>query len=254
MKREYLIHFLLLFFVMNSSLGQEKTTIVVAANLKSAMDSVVKSYRYLNPKDDFQIIYGASGKFYEQISNGAPFDLFFSADVNFPKQLKIKGYAVSLVKKYAVGRLVLWSKKYDPNLLKINALLDSKIKKIAIANPQTAPYGAKAVACLKYYKIYDKVKSNLVYGENIGQTAQFVSLGAADVGFIALSDALSPIMKNEKGKFYIIPQESYPLLEQACVILKHGKNNIVAKKLFDFISTNQAIKILNYYGYSQSKK
>ncbi|MBK0371064.1 molybdate ABC transporter substrate-binding protein [Flavobacterium agrisoli] len=247
----YIIPF---FWITSLVVGQEKATVVVAANLKSAMDSVAKVYRIQYPKDVIQITYGASGKFYEQISNGAPFDLFFSADMNYPKLLKNNGISVSPIKMYAIGRLAVWSKKIDPTKAKMNSLIDSKIKKIAIANPKTAPYGAKAIESLKHFRLYDKLKPNLVYGENIAQAAQFVAFGAADIGIIALSDALSPAMKKEKGKFYVIPQESHKPLEQGCLILKHGKQNAAAKRFYDYISSEKAIQILTYFGYSQNTK
>jgi molybdate transport system substrate-binding protein len=246
-----LLSLFILFFIANSIFAQQKATVVVAANLKTAMDSIVKVYKIKYPNDVIQVTYGASGKFYEQISNGAPFDVFFSADMNYPKLLKNNGFTVSLIKLYAIGRLAIWSKKLDPNVNKMNSLIDGKVKKIAIANPKTAPYGAKTIESFKYYKLYDKIKGNLVFGENISQTAQFVAFGAADIGIIALSDAKSPAMLKERSKYYIIPQESHSLLEQGCVILKHGKGNEVAKQFYDYISSEVAIKILTYYGYSK---
>jgi len=243
--------FIVVLLSTNSFFAQEKTTIVVAANLKTAMDSIAKVYQQKNPADNIQILYGASGKFYEQIANGAPFDVFFSADIGFPTKLKESRFAISTVKLYAIGRLAIWSKKIDPNIQKMNSLLDPKVKKISIANPVTAPYGTKAVESMKRNKIYNSVKNNLVYGENIAQAAQFVAFGAADIGIIALSDVLSPAMKKERGKYYVIPQESHTPLEQACVILKHGKGNATALKFYDYISSDKAKAILKYYGYSQ---
>ncbi|REG90761.1 molybdate ABC transporter substrate-binding protein [Flavobacterium aquicola] len=240
-----------LLFVANTVFPQQKATVVVAANLKTAMDSILKVYKQKNPNDEIQVTYGASGKFYEQISNGAPFDLFFSADMNYPTQLKNNGFAISPIKLYAIGRLAIWSKKLDPNIEKMNLLLNPKVKKIAIGNPKTAPYGAKTIESLKHFKLYTKVKNNLVFGENIAQAAQFAAFGAADIGIIALSDALSPAMIKERGKYYVIPQKSHSRLEQGCVILKHGKGNTVAKQFYDYISSEKAIKILTYYGYSQ---
>lgn len=243
--------FIVVLLSTNPFFAQEKTTIVVAANLKTAMDSIAKVYQQKNPADNIQILYGASGKFYEQIANGAPFDVFFSADMSFPTKLKESRFAISTVKLYAIGRLAIWSKKIDPNTQKMNSLLDPKVKKISIANPVTAPYGTKAVESMKRNKIYNSVKDNLVYGENIAQAAQFVAFGAADIGIIALSDVLSPAMKKERGKYYIIPQESHAPLEQGCVILKHGKGNTTALKFYDYISSDKAKAILKYYGYSQ---
>lgn len=252
MKNKFkILQLLLILFVSAAIFGQQKATVVVAANLKTAMDSILKVYKLKNPNDVIQVTYGASGKFYEQISNGAPFDLFFSADMNYPKLLKNNGFVVSPIKLYAIGRLALWSKKLDPNTDKMNSLLNAKVKKIVIGNPKTVPYGAKALESLKKYKLYNKIKVNLVFGENISQSAQFVAFGAADIGIIALSDALSPAMKKERGKFYVIPQESHSALEQGCVILKHGKGNAAAKQFYDYISSEKAIQILTYYGYSQ---
>jgi molybdate transport system substrate-binding protein len=243
--------FIVAFLSTNSFFAQEKTTIVVAANLKTAMDSIAKVYKQKNPADNIQITYGASGKFYEQIASGAPFDVFFSADMNYPIKLKESHFGISAVKLYAIGRIAIWSKKIDPTIQKMNSLLDPKVKKISIANPVTAPYGAKAVESMKRTKIYNNVKTNLVYGENIAQAAQFVAFGAADIGIIALSDVLSPAMKKERGKYYVIPQENHAPLEQGCVVLKHGKGNATALRFYDYISSDKAVAILKYYGYSQ---
>ncbi|MBA0882653.1 molybdate ABC transporter substrate-binding protein [Flavobacterium undicola] len=242
---------IVILFSTTTFFAQGKATVVVAANLKTAMDSIAKDYKQRNPADNIQISYGASGKFYEQIVNGAPFDVFFSADMNYPTKLKESHFGISTVKLYAIGRIAIWSKKIDPNTQKMNSLLDPKVKKISIANPVTAPYGAKAVESMKRTKIYNKVKSNLVYGENIAQAAQFVAFGAADIGIIALSDVLSPAMKKERGKYYVIPQENHAPLEQGCVVLKHAKGNATALRFYDYISSDKAVAILKYYGYSQ---
>lgn len=233
--------------------AQQQANVVVAANLKTAMDSIKKIYELQNPEEKINVTYGASGKFYEQILSDAPFDVFFSADMSYPEKLKEKKLTVSPIQLYAIGKIAIWSKKVDSSTLQINSLLDVGIKKISIANPTTSPYGAKAVESMKYYKIYDKVKSKLVYGENITQTAQFIAFGAAEIGIIALSDILSPSLKIENGKYYIIPQSSYSPLKQGCVVLKHGKNNKVASKFYDFISSDKAIAILTYYGYDQKR-
>lgn len=242
---------LILFLPFYGSYAQQKLTVVVAANLKSAMDSMIIIYQKENPNEIIQATYGSSGKLFEQIQNGAPFDLFFSADLVYPKKLKDAGFGISKVKTYALGKIVLWSKKTDPNIQQMNTLLSSDIKKISIANPVAAPYGAKAVESMKYFKVYEKIKNKLVYGENIAQTAQFIAFGAADIGIISLSDALSSKMKKEGGKYYIIPENSYSPIEQGCVILKHGKQNPLSTKFYNFVSTPKAIEILTYFGYSQ---
>lgn len=248
----FLIVLILLSF--STTKAQQKITIVAAANLKVALDSINTVFKIQNPNIDTQITYGASGKLFEQISNGAPFDLFFSADMDYPNQLKEKKLTSSEIKMYAIGKLAIWSKKTDPNKRKINVLLDANIKKIAIANPATAPYGEKAVESLKFYKVYDKVKSKLVFGESITQTAQFATTGAADIGIIALSLVLTPNMQKEGGKYYIIPQKSHSILEQGCVLLKRAQENAGAIKFYNFISSKKAAAILKYYGYDTKAK
>ncbi|MCX6154201.1 MAG: molybdate ABC transporter substrate-binding protein [Candidatus Kapabacteria bacterium] len=256
MKKKYISSTLsfLLFLTASMLFGaQEKCTVVLAANMKTAMDSIVSAFKADNPGTEPEILYGASGKFYEQIINAAPFDLFLSADMEYPQKLKEKGQTASEIKLYAIGHLVIWSKKIDPNISKMNCLLETSLNKISIANPKTAPYGEKAIESMKYYKIYDKIQNKLVFGENITQAAQFVTTGAADIGIIALSQALSPALIKENGKFYLVPDESHKPLEQGCVVLAHGKTNSTAKKLYDFMSTAKVINILKHFGYSQKK-
>lgn len=254
--RKRFLSTLTMFFVVLAGTvqGQQKVTIVAAANLKIALDSINTVFKIQNPGINPQVTYGASGKLFEQISNSAPFDLFFSADMDYPAALEKKKLTASKVKMYAIGKLVIWSKKTDPNLKKMNSLLDSGIRKIAIGNPATAPYGEKAVESLKFYKMYDKVKNKLVFGENITQAAQFVTTGNADIGITALSLVLTPNMQKEGGKYYVIPQKSHTSLEQGCVVLKHGKDNPAALKFYNFISSKKAIAILKYYGYDTQKK
>lgn len=234
--------------------AQGKISVAAASDLKFALDSVINVYQKQNPTEKVQVTYGSSGKFFEQIQNTAPFDIYFSADKKYPQQLKDKGFAISEVKIYGVGRIVIWSKKVDPNLEKMNSLLNPKHNKIAIANPDHAPYGARAKESMQHYKIYEKVKSKLVFGENISQTAQFVQFGAADIGIIALSLALAPNMQKEGGKYYLIPEESHLPLEQGYVILKHGKDNAGVQKFYDFIDSPTAISILTHFGFTQKTK
>jgi molybdate transport system substrate-binding protein len=244
----------LIFSAFSFAQAEQKITIVAAANVKPALDSIISIYKMQNPSEGIQVTYGASGKLYEQISNAAPFDIFFSADMDYPTKLKDKKLTVSAIKIYGIGQLVIWSKKTDPNEKKMTLLLEPSINKIAIANPVTAPYGEKAVESMKYYKVYSTAQSKLVYGENITQTAQFVTFGAADVGILALSQALSPSLKKEGGNYFIIPEKSHKPLEQGCVILKHAKGNAVALKFYDFVSSATAVDILTYYGYTQKVK
>jgi len=229
----------------------QKVSIAAASDLKFALDSIISVYQKKYPSENIQVTYGSSGKFFEQIQYDAPFDLYFSADVSYPKKLKEKGFAISEVKTYGIGRIVIWSKKINPNIEKMNSLLNPNLNKIAIANPDHAPYGEKAKESMQYHKIYDKVKNKFVYGENISQTAQFVQLGAADIGIVALSLALSPTMMKAGGNYYVIPEKSHKPLEQGYVVLKHAKNNQNALKFYDFVSSPTAIAILAHFGFTQ---
>jgi molybdate transport system substrate-binding protein len=239
------------FIFISFNVQAQNISVAAASDLKFALDSVISVYQKQHPTEKIQVTYGSSGKFFEQIQYDAPFDIYFSADVNYPKKLKEKGLTISEVKIYAIGRIVIWSKKIDPNIEKMNSFLDPNLNKIAIANPEHAPYGEKAKESMMYYKIYDKVINKLVFGENISQTAQFVQLGAADIGIIALSLALSPNMQKDGGKYYVIPEESHKPLEQGYVILKHAKNNKNALKFYKFLSTPKSIAILTHFGFTQ---
>lgn len=242
---------LLTFIFAGCTIHAQKVSVAAASDLKFALDSIISVYQKQHPSEKIQVTYGSSGKFFEQIQYDAPFDLYFSADVGYPKKLKAQGLTISEVKTYGIGRIVIWSKKIDPNVEKMNSLLNPKLNKIAIANPEHAPYGEKAKESLQYYKIYDEVKNKFVYGENISQTAQFVQLGAADIGIVALSLALSPTMQKADGKYYVVPEKSHKPLEQGYVVLKHAKNNPNAVKFYNFIASPKAIAILTHFGFTQ---
>ena len=246
------LKFCLVIFLLKESCivgAQDKILIAAASDLKFAMDSVIRAFAKSN-SGKVEITYGSSGKLYEQIANSAPFDIFFSADISYPEKLKSESKVSSDVYQYAKGRIVIWSRKFDPRQKEMKSLLDPSIKKIAVANPEHAPYGKRAMESLEYYKISGAVKPKLVYGENISQTAQFISTGAADIGIIALSLALSPNMKND-GKYFLISEDSYQPLTQGAVITIHGKGNKLARSFFDFVKTDKAISILQHYGFSK---
>lgn len=242
------------FMIMVAAQGyaQSSARILVAAasDLKFALDSVAAAFKKNHP-GTVDITYGSSGKLFEQISNSAPFDIFFSADITYPQQLKEKQLTLSEIYLYGKGRIVLWSKKVDPKKEGMNTLLSSSVLKIAIANPQHAPYGKRAEEALAYYKMTQRVKSKLVFGENISQTAQFVTSGAADAGIVALSLALSPNMKKEKGSYFLIPEESHKSLEQGAVITRHAQGNDYAKAFLDYVKSNAAAGILQHFGFTK---
>lgn len=227
-----------------------KVLIAAASDLKFALDSVTATFKKTHP-GTVDITYGSSGKLFEQISNSAPFDIFFSADITYPQQLKQKKLTLSEIYIYGKGRIVLWSKKIDPEKEGMNTLLSPSVLKIAIANPQHAPYGKRAEEALAYYKLTERVKSKLVFGENISQTAQFVTTGAADAGIVALSLALSPNMKKENGAYFLIPEESHKPLEQGAVITKHALGNAYAKAFLDYVNSATANAILSHFGFTK---
>jgi len=228
-----------------------EVVVAAAADLKYAMDSIVAIFSAKNPSILVKPVYGSSGSFFEQINNGAPFDLYFSADIDYPKKLKEAGKTLSDVKQYGTGHLVLWSKTLDPNREQINTLLNPAVGKIAMANPAHAPYGKRAEETLHYYKVYDKIKDKLVIGENISQTAQYAQTGAADVGIIALSLALSPTMKQTGGKYWLVPEAAHQPLQQGYVLLTHAKDNAAATQFANFIGTPTVTAILKSFGFAQ---
>jgi molybdate transport system substrate-binding protein len=189
---------------------------------------------------------------FAQIDNGAPFDLFLSADIDFPRKLigDRKAAADSLF-SYAVGRVVVWvpnDSSIDVGKLGIEALLSPSVHKIAIANPEHAPYGRAAVAAMRKLGVYDKVSSKLVLGENIAQAAQFVESGAADIGLIALSLAVSPKMKSE-GHYWEVPLDAYPRLEQGGVIVSASKQPDLARQFRAELVGPQGRETLRRYGF-----
>ncbi|HEV9038095.1 MAG TPA: molybdate ABC transporter substrate-binding protein [Puia sp.] len=232
---------------------QSSTEVLVAAaaDLRFAMDSLVAAFSLENPDITVKPTYGSSGNFFQQIQNDAPFDLFFSADVDYPRQLKEKNLTLSDIYIYGTGQLVLWSKTLDPNKKQMNTLLDKSVTKIAIANPAHAPYGKRAEESLHHYNLYDKVKDKLIFGENIAQTAQYAQSGAAEVGIIALSLAVSPSMRQTGGKFWLIPAKAHQPLLQGFVLLPHSKGNAGAEKFARFCNSHTAKDVLHNFGFTQ---
>ncbi len=231
-----------------SSAHAEKITVAAAADLKFAMDEIVTGFNKNHAGDEVQVVYGSSGKFLTQIQQGAPYDLFFSADIGFPRELAKKGLAASEVKPYAVGRIVIWSAEVDATKLTLASLTDPKFTKIAIANPKHAPYGTRAEEALRSAGVWDRVLPKLVFGDNISQTAQYVLSGNAQVGIIALSLVLNPEL-SKKGGYYLIPDTLHNSLEQGFVITKPGANKPLAKRFADYMGSLQARAVMTKYGF-----
>ncbi len=239
-----------LIFAGVNQAGAEEVTIAAASDLNFAFKELIVEYEKATG-NHVKLSLGSSGNFYAQIQNGAPFDLYFSADIGYPRKLEETGLTVSgSLYRYAVGRIVLWagtasrldvSKGFD-------VLREPGIRKIAIANPKHAPYGRAAVAAMESFKVYEAVKDKLILGENISQAAQFIESGACEIGVIALSLAMAPAMSG-KGVYWDIPVEAYPPLEQGAVILKQSKNQEAARRFLEFMQGSQGQEIMRRYGF-----
>jgi molybdate transport system substrate-binding protein len=232
--------------------GSKEITVAAAADLSVALKEIAASYEKQTGVQ-VKLSFAASGALTQQIQNGAPFDVFFSADMDYPRQLIVAGDAdgASLY-RYAVGTLVLWAPSaspLDPEHQGIKVLSDPSVKKIAIANPEHAPYGRAAVAALKHFGIYEQVQERLVMGENISQAAQFVESGNAQVGFIALAHAVPLAMRGE-GKFWKVPAEAYPALDQGVVVVSRSQHKREAAAFLDYIKTKDAADVLRRYGFT----
>lgn len=233
----------------------QEITVAAASDLQFAMQDIAARFQKETGRS-VHLIFGSSGNFSQQIENGAPFDMFFSANIDYPKKLQSAGLTeAGSFYQYATGKIVLWvpqDSKIDVSS-GLKVLQSLSVKKIAIANPQHAPYGQAAVAAMQKTAIYDKVKDKLVLGENISQTASFVVSGSADVGIVALSLALSPTMK-DKGRYFEISATDYPPIEQACVILRTSRNKDLAGQFLDFIKTPAAAEVFRSYGFAVPAK
>jgi len=230
--------------------------VAAASDLNFAFKEVVADFEK-KTGNTVKLSLGSSGNFYAQLSNGAPFDLFFSADIGYPKKLEEAGLAEpGTLYMYAVGRIVIWVPKGSPidvGSLGMKALLHPSVKKVAIANPKHAPYGRAAVAAMEHFKVYDAVKGKLVLGENISQTAQFIQTGGADIGIIALSLAVAPAM-TDTGTYWEVPLEAYPKLEQGAVVLKAAKDPKTARAFLDYIKSPEGTAVFKRYGFFLSEQ
>ncbi len=237
-----------IFFCTSVALA-DKLTIAAAADLKFALEDLSATFKQTHPAAQIDIVYGSSGKFSTQIQQGAPFDLFFSADIALPRTLAAQGFAASAVQPYARGRLVLWSARLDARQLTLQSLADPAITRIAIANPQHAPYGQRAEEALRASGLWEKVSTKLVYGENIAQTAQFVQSGNAQVGILALSLALSPAL-SAQGGYFLLPDNLHAPLEQGFILTKRAAHNALAHQFADYLRSPAARAVLHRYGFS----
>jgi molybdate transport system substrate-binding protein len=230
-------------------------TVAAASDLIYAMNEIATTFENATGCA-VRVSTGSSGNFLSQIENGAPFDVFFSADIDYPKKLETEGLAApGSTYLYAVGKIVLWVRNdFRLDIAKGFAVLrDPAVRKVAIANPQPAPYGRAAEESLHKAGFYDEIKNRLVLGENISQTAEFVESGNADVGILALSLAVSPGLK-DKGRFWRIPESLYAPIEQGVVILRSSKNPGGAQMFLNYIKSPATAALLERYGFVLPRK
>ncbi|GAL84367.1 molybdenum ABC transporter, periplasmic molybdenum-binding protein ModA [Sporocytophaga myxococcoides] len=245
------IHLLLILLVLTSKgFAQKIVTVAVAANAQFAMKEIKKNFEK-ETGIHLELIINSSGKITAQVKEGAPFDIFLSADTQFPDALYKEGLATTKPEIYAYGSLVLWSmSKLEKSNIK-TLLLSDKFDKVAIANPKLAPYGEAAIEILNYYNIYKTIETRIVNGESISQVNQYVVSGAADLGFTAKSVVLSPEMK-DKGTWIEIDAKSYSPIAQGVVLLKKNQeqNFKEAEQFYKYLFTEKAKSVFRKYGYS----
>ncbi len=231
-------------------------TVAAAADLNFALPELARQFEAVTGTKVVLSI-GSSGNLFSQIQNGAPFDVFFSADEEYPKKLASAGIVDgATLRTYAIGHLVIWvpdNSPGDPARLHMDLLTQDWVARIALANPQHAPYGRAAMAALERFGMKDKVASKLVYGESVSQAAQFVQSGNAQAGLIALSLAKSPAMA-ASGKYWELPADSYPELRQAAGVVSASKQKKSAQAFLDFVLSPEGERILRKYGLTPPTK
>lgn len=232
-------------------------SVAAAADLSYCLEDLNKTFKTAHPDADIKVSSGSSGNFATQIKNGAPFEVFLSADISYPRDLvKARLADEKSLTTYAIGRLVLWTA--HPETVDVTQGLEilrkeMPVKKLAIANPAHAPYGLAAKQALEHDKLWDAVQPRLVMGDNIGQTATFVSTGSADAGIVALSLVIAG-PQSKVGKWQEVPADKYAPLEQAAVLTNKGADSALAKSYLDFLRTPEARAIFDRYGFRLPEK
>lgn len=239
-------------FARQARAGGEALSVAAAANLKPAMEELARAFEANRPGARVRATFGGSGAFFAQMREGAPFDVFFSADREYPKQLVDAGLADARDEQvYAVGRLALWVPKgsaLDVERGGLAALAGKAVKKVAIANPAVAPYGRAAVEALRRAGVYEAVTPKLVFGQNVSQAARFAEGGAADAALLPLSLARLPALAS-RGRAVALPASSHPAIEQSAVVLKRSKKGELARAFVAFVRGDEGRAILERHGY-----
>jgi molybdate transport system substrate-binding protein len=236
---------------LSSRAEAQELRVAAAADLQAALPAIAAQFEKETGRH-VALTFGSSGNFTTQIENGAPFDVFMSADMDYPKRLEQAGLAErGSLYEYASGRLVLWTRNDSGIDVKpgLSVLGDARVRRVAIANPAHAPYGRAAVAAIRHESLYDRVQSKFVLGENISQTAQFAQSGNADVGLIALALALSPALKTV-GAYVEVPAAFYPAIEQAAVVVASSTKKPLARRFVESLKQPATQAILRSYGFA----
>lgn len=228
------------------TLHAQEVQVAIAANLSPVFKEITVRYNEIHPTVHIRVTQGASGVLTQQIIHGAKFDFFMSADLKYPGFLHDEGFTIGNIRIYGYGKLVIWSNTVDVSG-GIESLNKPDIVRIAIAKPEVSPFGERTIQCLKYYKMYDKLKDKLVYAGNIAQAAQFAQTGNAEIAFLAYSLLFDDGMKN-KGTWYMPDNKSYLPIEQACVLLKTGDHYQEAEQFMNFILSSSCKPIFEKYG------
>jgi len=241
---------LLVILAMCASLYAQSINIAVAANVSYAMETLTKEFNKIYPNTKVRVTLGSSGKLTAQIKNGAPYQLFMSANMKYPEALYADGIAITKPIIYAQGGLAYLSSKAQDYSKGIDVVKNTSISKIAVANPKIAPYGKAAIEAMKNGGVYESVKKKFVYGESISQTLSY-ALSAADLGFIAKSVLYSPKMAAfKKGINYeYVDIALYTPINQGIVILKNGEKSAEVKAFYTFILSQKGKEILKEFGY-----
>jgi molybdate transport system substrate-binding protein len=247
MKRLRRLLLLTLALVVSPAVLGQQLTVAAASSLRPTLDYLVEAYEAQNPEHQVEVIYGSSGRLMAQIINGAPFDVFMSADMAFAQNLFDEGMATSAPVVYGLGRIVLWSAHLNAAELTLVNLADDGIRRIAIAQPSVAPYGQRAQEAMTAVGVWDAVQSRLVFAENIAQVAQMSESGAADIGVTALSLAMQPGLV-ERG-YHLIDAALHQPLEQGFVITQRAADNALAISFSEFLQSDSARDIFYNNGF-----
>ena len=229
-------------------------TVAAASDLQSALPGLTAQFEK-ETGQQVRLIFGSSGNFFTQAENGAPFDVFLSADIDYPRRLDVAGLVErGSLYEYATGHIVLWT-RHDSGIdvrRGLTVLTDARVRRVALANPQLAPYGRAAVAALRHEQLYERVEGKFVLGENISQAAQFAQSGSADVGLLALSLARSPALQSS-GTYFEIPESWHPPIAQAAVVLASSRQKALARQFIDYLKRPASVRILQSYGFAVSQ-